>query len=150
MGDLRPASGQMLPSELAIPSPPVSPAVMSPQTEDMLRRSVQSDDGSIGLIPYLPQSTYLYDLRHNVGVEAFPTSMQGDVGVVSKWRMKDRVSSKRWSVLLKVVFILPSAGFRRSFLSCLGISTACIGGCRFALASKSSIGFYQERGKNQF
>jgi hypothetical protein len=140
MGDLRPAPGQMLPSELAIPSPPVSPAVMSPQTEDMLRRSVQSDDGSIGLIPYLPQSIYLCDLRHNIGVEAFPTSMQGDVGVVSKWRMKDRVSSRRWSVLLKWCSFA-KCRVSQSFLSGMGISFAWIGGCRFAFVSKSSVGF---------
>ncbi|GAQ83620.1 HEAT repeat protein [Klebsormidium nitens] len=103
MGDARTAPGQAYPSELAIPSPPVSPVVMSPQTEDMLRRSIQSDDGSMGpdnVIPYLPQSVYLCDLRHNIGVEAFQSSMQGDVGVVSKWRMKDRMKTSSVALVL--------------------------------------------------
>eukprot|EP00249_Psilotum_nudum_P023321 c28829_g1_i1 orf=818-4927(+) len=50
------------------------------------------EGGGGGSIPYLPQNVYLCDLRHDA-CEASASSGPAESGLVSKWRMKDRMKT---------------------------------------------------------
>jgi hypothetical protein len=51
-------------------------------------------------VPFLPNASYLCDLRHDADEAAVPAA---EPGVVSRWRMKDRVRNCSFSMTINCV-----------------------------------------------
>lgn len=94
------ALGDLMASRLSQPPPPAVVAVPEPPV-----LGGAGEDGPETSMPYLPQSVVLCESRHE-GFEDGTQIQSGpsDEGLVSKWRLKDRVrESHRSSSLILVV-----------------------------------------------